>query len=99
MATVAAAVAVGTLLGQGRWTFVASFAVICALAALALWIAVSGVPSPAASGARPGPGPGPNPPSTSPTPSPTPAQPGTVAEPERPDRTDGPADRADRHKT
>ncbi len=51
----------------GRWTFLASFAVICALAALALWIAVlvfRNQPPPAPT---PGPGPGPNPPSTSPT--------------------------------
>lgn len=60
-----------SLSAAGRWTFLASFAVICALAALALWIAVlvfQHQPPPAPA---PGPGPGPNPPSTSPTPQPT----------------------------
>lgn len=72
-----------SLSSAARWTFLASFAVICALAALALWIAVlvfrhQPPPAPA-----PGPGPGPNPPSTSPT-SPTSPPPGPTSTPSGP---------------
>jgi hypothetical protein len=73
-----------SLSSASRWTFLASFAVICALAALALWIAVlvfRHQPPPAPG---PGPGPGPNPPSTSPTPSPTPPNPGPSPNPSGP---------------
>lgn len=70
-----------SLSSAARWTFLASFAVICAIAALALWIAVlvfQHQPPPAPT---PGPGPGPNPPSTpTPTPpsTPTPSRPSTI---------------------
>lgn len=73
-----------SLSSASRWTFLASFAVICVLAALALWIAVlvfRHQPPPAPG---PGPGPGPNPPSTSPTPSPTPPNPGPSPTPSGP---------------
>lgn len=60
------------LSSAGRWTFLASFVLVCAIAALALWLTVlvfRNQPPPAPT---PGPGPGPNPPS-SPAPSiPTP---------------------------
>lgn len=73
-----------SLSSASRWTFLASFAVICVLAALALWIAVlvfrhQPPPTPG-----PGPGPGPNPPSTSPTPSPSPPNPGPSPNPSGP---------------
>lgn len=67
----------------GRWTFLASFAVICAIAALALWIAIlvfRNQPPPAPT---PGPGPGPNPPST-PTQPPTTPSPGPTPNPNGP---------------
>jgi len=55
---------------SGWWTFVASFALIVAIAALALWIAIKIFENSPAPPPGPGPGPGPNPPST-PTPSDT----------------------------
>jgi hypothetical protein len=64
------------LLSAGRWTFVASFALVCAIAALALWLAVqvfqNQVPPPPGPGPGPGPLPPPSPTSPSPTPTPSP---------------------------
>jgi hypothetical protein len=56
------------LSSAGRWTFLAAFAVICAIAAIALWIAIQVFRNQPPPAPAPGPGPGPNPP---PSPSPT----------------------------
>ncbi len=59
------------LTSVGSWTFVASFAVVCAIASLALWLAVQVFQNQPPPPPGPGPGPGPVPaPTFTPTPSP-----------------------------
>lgn len=72
------------LSSAGRWTFLASFAVICAIAALALWIVVQVFQHQPPPAPTPGPGPGPNPPSTSPTRPPDTPSPGPTPTPNGP---------------
>ncbi len=60
------------LTSAGRWTFLASFALVLAIAAIALWIAVKVFENQAPPPPGPGPLPGPVPPPTSPSPTPTP---------------------------
>ncbi len=61
-----------TLVSAGRWTFIASFTLACAIAALALWLTVQVFQNQPPPPPGPGPGPGPVPPPTfTPTPSPT----------------------------
>ena len=60
-----------SLTSAGRWTFVASFALACAIATLALWLTVQVFQNQPPPPPGPGPGPGPVPPPTAtPTPSP-----------------------------
>jgi hypothetical protein len=64
------------LSAAGRWTFVASFGVACAIAALALFIVIQVFQNTVPPPPGPGPGPGPLPPPTQPTPtSPSPTSP------------------------
>ena len=66
-----------SLTSAGRWTFVASFLLVLAIATLALWIAVLVFRNQAPPPPGPGPGPGPVPPPTIPSPTPTPTPPTT----------------------
>lgn len=60
------------LSAAGRWTFLVSFALVVAIAAIALWIVIKVFENQAPPPPGPGPGPGPVPPPTSPSPTPTP---------------------------
>ena len=82
------------LSSAGRWTFVASFLLVLAIATLALWIAVQIFRDQAPPPPGPGPGPGPVPPPTSPSPTPTPTpptSPGPQPTPTGPTGTGSPA--------
>ncbi|MEP6664857.1 MAG: hypothetical protein ABJA81_00245 [Nocardioidaceae bacterium] len=72
------------LTDAGRWTFIASFALVMAIAAIALLIAVKVFENQAPPPPGPGPGPGPVPPPTSPTPTPSTTPPGPSPSPRAP---------------
>ncbi|MBA3233101.1 MAG: hypothetical protein H0T17_03995 [Propionibacteriales bacterium] len=65
----------------GWWTFVASFALILAIATLALWISIKVFEDQPRPQPGPGPGPGPNPPPNSSSPTPSSTNPTTASPP------------------
>jgi len=68
-----------SLTQAGWWTFVASFALILAIATLALWISIKVFEDRPRPQPGPGPGPGPNPPPSSSRPTPSTTGPTTTA--------------------
>ncbi|MBA2774038.1 MAG: hypothetical protein H0U36_08330 [Nocardioidaceae bacterium] len=79
-----------SLTQSGWWTFVAAFALIVAIAALALWIAIKIFENSPAPQQGPGPAPGPNPPPQPSTSGPTTTTPGPRPGPTGPPATGQP---------